>query len=186
MCSFQVAAAGHFVGCEGFDQEGCRGVDGVGVGVGVECGDDLAEGLVVGADEVEQADAVGQRGPAQFVGAVQSLFVGVVQERQERRCVVLGQSVQWVCSCPDRSVGCARAEGSACTGCRVEQVKSFVQVERGEHGAEVGAQFDHGEGDVGVDPDDHRAGAAEVRHLGDVPQGVGGEGVERRRARRRR
>ena len=66
----------------------------------------------------------------------------------------------------------------ACSGCRVQQGKSFFQVERGEHTTEVGAQFDHGEGHVGIDTDDHRAGAAEIRHSGDVPQGPGAEGVE--------
>jgi len=85
MCSFQVAAAGHFIGREGLDQKGSCSVDGFGVRAGVECGDDLAEGLVVGADEVEQADPICQCGSSQFVCTMQSLFVGIIQERQECR-----------------------------------------------------------------------------------------------------
>src|SRR6478735_3637402 len=74
------------------------------------------------------------------------------------------------CSCPTGLSINARRKGLACTGCRVQQGKSFFQVERGEHTTEVVAQFDHGEGHVGIDTDDHRAGAAEIRHSGDVPQ----------------
>ena len=61
----------------------------------------------------------------------------------------------------------------------VQDGESFVEVEGGVHGVQVQAEAHHGVGDVGVDPDDHGAGAAQARPCpGEVAQGVGGVGVD--------
>ena len=134
---FQVAAAGHFVGCECFDEEAAAASMAPAEVVGVEwwCAG-LAEDGVVGADEIEQGDAVGQGGPAEFVGPVQGCSSGWFEEGQEGGRVVLGQPVQW--GAHGLVMVAPRAGwGGPAPVVRVEDCESFVEVERGVHGVQV-------------------------------------------------
>src|SRR4051812_19350 len=59
----------------------------------------------------------------------------------------------------------------------LKQRQSFLEVERGGDALQVQPQLDHREGDLGLDADDHRLGAAQAGHVGDAPQRARGEGV---------
>src|SRR5882724_2920021 len=52
----------------------------------------------------------------------------------------------------------------------VEEQQAFLEIQRGGHALEREAELDHGEGDLGLNPDDHRLRAAQPRHVRDVPQ----------------
>src|SRR5213593_2826881 len=51
-----------------------------------------------------------------------------------------------------------------------EQGQALLQVQGRVDALEVEAKLDHGEGHFGLDADDHRVGAAEPGHVGDVAQ----------------
>src|SRR5688500_7341241 len=55
--------------------------------------------------------------------------------------------------------------------------QAILEVERGGHLVEGQAELDHREGDVGLDADDHRVGAAQGGDLGDAEQGARRERV---------
>src|SRR5712691_8399981 len=59
----------------------------------------------------------------------------------------------------------------------VEEEQSFLEVQRGGHALEREAELDHGERDLGMNPDDHGFRAAQSRHVGDVPQRTDGERI---------
>src|SRR6185369_16597949 len=60
----------------------------------------------------------------------------------------------------------------------IEQRQAILEVEGGIDALEGQAQLHHGKGDIRLDPDDHRARPDQPRHLGDIADGAGGEGVE--------
>ena len=57
-------------------------------------------------------------------------------------------------------------------------LESFLEVEGRGDALEREAHLHHREGDVGLDPDDHRAGAAQSNHVGDVTKSAGRERIE--------
>src|SRR5215210_9551226 len=64
---------------------------------------------------------------------------------------------------------------SACTGERLLQLvaqerQPLLEVERGLHVLELHPELDHREGDLRLDADDHRLGAAQARHARDALQ----------------
>src|SRR3954454_12740704 len=66
---------------------------------------------------------------------------------------------------------------SACSGATVtrllaglEQGEPLLEVERGLHVLEAHAELDHGERNLGLNPHDHRLGAAQPGHHGDPAQ----------------
>src|SRR5258708_15531914 len=59
----------------------------------------------------------------------------------------------------------------------VEEHESFLKVQCGGHPLEGEAELDHGEGDLRLDADDHRLGAAQPRHVREVAQRSHREGV---------
>src|SRR6266849_1160086 len=59
----------------------------------------------------------------------------------------------------------------------VEEHESFLKIQCGRHPLEGEAELDHGEGDLGLDADDHRLRAAQARHVGEVAQRPHREGV---------
>src|SRR6267142_3308425 len=52
----------------------------------------------------------------------------------------------------------------------VEEHESFLKVQRGRHPFQSEAELHHGEGDLRLDADDHRLGAAQPRHVREVAQ----------------
>src|SRR5919107_1672698 len=58
-----------------------------------------------------------------------------------------------------------------------EEREALLEVERRVYVLEVHPQLHHRERDLGLDPDDHRLGAAQPRHVGDPAQRARDEGV---------
>src|SRR3954453_17217053 len=58
-----------------------------------------------------------------------------------------------------------------------QQRQPFLEVQGGLDVLELHPELDHGEGNLGLDADDHRLGAAQARHVGDSAQGARDEGV---------
>src|SRR5437773_11939611 len=52
----------------------------------------------------------------------------------------------------------------------VQEQQAFLEIQRGGHALEREAELDHGERDLGLNPDDLRLRAAQPRHVRDVPQ----------------
>src|ERR1043165_3722225 len=59
----------------------------------------------------------------------------------------------------------------------IQEDQSFLQVQRGGDALERESELHHGEGDLGLDADDHRLGAAQPGHVGNIPQRTDREGV---------
>src|SRR2546428_801158 len=59
----------------------------------------------------------------------------------------------------------------------VEEQEAFLEIQRGEHALEREAELDHGERNLGLNPDDHGLRAAQPRHVGDVPERTYGERI---------
>src|SRR3989454_6920503 len=47
----------------------------------------------------------------------------------------------------------------------VEEQQAFLEIQRRGHALEREAELDHGESDLGLNPDDHRLRAAQPRHV---------------------
>src|SRR5258706_471625 len=60
----------------------------------------------------------------------------------------------------------------------VEEGQAFLQIEGGGHVLERQAELDHGERDLGLDPYDHRLGAAQADHVRDRAERPHREGVD--------
>jgi hypothetical protein len=60
----------------------------------------------------------------------------------------------------------------------VQLGQALLEVQRGEHRAGVHPELHHGEGDVGLDADDHRHRPPQPGHLRDVAQRPGPERVQ--------
>src|SRR5262249_20479003 len=60
----------------------------------------------------------------------------------------------------------------------IQERQTFLEVEGGRHVLQRQTELDHREGDLGLYPNDHRVGAAQANHVGDVAQRARGEGVE--------
>src|SRR5918992_168352 len=52
----------------------------------------------------------------------------------------------------------------------LQEREALLEVERGLHVLEVHPELDHRERDLGLDPDDHRLGPAQPRHVRDPAQ----------------
>src|SRR6266850_5183138 len=59
----------------------------------------------------------------------------------------------------------------------VEEQQAFLEIQRGGHALEREAELDHGERNLGLNPDDHGFRAAQPRHVGDVPERTDGERI---------
>src|SRR5882724_11961250 len=59
----------------------------------------------------------------------------------------------------------------------VEEQEAFLEIQRGGHALECETELDHGERDLGLNPDDHGFRAPQPRHVRDVPQRAHGERV---------
>src|SRR2546421_3815991 len=59
----------------------------------------------------------------------------------------------------------------------IQKGEPLLEVERGRDAFERQAELHHREGDLGLDADDHRFGAAQPRHVRDVAQRADGEGI---------
>ena len=60
----------------------------------------------------------------------------------------------------------------------VQEQETLLQVERRRDPVELQPELHHGEGDVGLDPHHHRAGAPQLGRVGDAADGAGREGIE--------
>src|SRR2546425_9659487 len=58
-----------------------------------------------------------------------------------------------------------------------QEGQTFLEVEHRRNAFERQTELDHREGNVGLDADDHRFGAAQPRHVRDVAQRADGEGI---------
>src|SRR6267143_1356798 len=59
----------------------------------------------------------------------------------------------------------------------VEEQQAFLEIQRGGHALEREAELDHGERNLGLNPDDHGFRAAQPRHVGDIPERTYGERI---------
>src|SRR3954465_13359535 len=59
----------------------------------------------------------------------------------------------------------------------LEQRQPLLEVQGGLDVLELHAELDHREGDLGLDPHDHRLCSAQAGHVGDAPQGARDERV---------
>src|SRR3989475_4816707 len=59
----------------------------------------------------------------------------------------------------------------------VEEVEPFLEIESGGDPFQREPQLHHREGDLGLDPDDHRLRAAQARHVRDIAERAHREGV---------
>src|SRR5882672_1309221 len=59
----------------------------------------------------------------------------------------------------------------------VEEQEPFFEIQRGGHTLERETELDHGERNLGLNPDDHGFRAPQPRHVGDVAQRPDGERI---------
>src|SRR5919201_4449382 len=57
-------------------------------------------------------------------------------------------------------------------------IETLFEIERRDHALETEPELHHREGDLGLDADHNRVGAAQLRGIYDCPKGPRGEGVE--------
>src|SRR6267378_4649834 len=99
------------------------------------------------------------------------------RSRPRWRAVTTSTSAAIGISSSSATVDASRAALDAELRLLVEEEEAFLEIQGGGHTFEREAELHHREGDLGLNPDDHRFRTAQPRHVRDVPQRTDGERV---------
>src|SRR3982750_331975 len=111
--------------------------------------------------------AISEIAVASSVWSVLGMSSPIASERARWRAVTTSAS-DWIA---------IRSTSSSAKVTCLQERETLLEVERGLHVLETHPELDHGEGHLGLDPDDHRLRAAQSRHVSDPAQRSRRKGV---------
>src|SRR5438132_8080715 len=127
--------------------------------------------------------AISEVAPAITVWSPLETPASAARSRPRCRAVTTSTSAAIGISSSSATVEASGSAVDSDLGLDVEERQAFFKVEGGRHPLERQPELHHREGDLGLDPHDHRPRTAQPCHMRDVAQGADGErihDVERR------